>query len=186
MCNNYAQHVPANALARPFADDGGLPLLFESGIPNLEPRDEIWISDTAPVVVVREAGPTLISAPWAWKGAHGKPVFNFRSEGRNFGGSQRCLIPADGFYEGTKKTTKWRFAMVGQPWFWIAGIVREGAFTMLTVEPGPDIVPYHGRQVVVLPPTAGRAWLDLTAAASTLLAPSPAGTLTATQVWPPI
>ena len=38
--------------------------------------------------------------PWAWKGAHGKPVFNFRSDGRSFAKSRRVLIPADGFDEG--------------------------------------------------------------------------------------
>lgn len=183
MCNNYALHVPANVLAEVF-DDGGQTLVFDGGVPNLEPRDEIWIGDTAPIVISRDNSPTLINAPWAWKGAHGNPVFNFRSEGRRFGGSQRCLIPADGFYEGTKKTTKWRFSMAERPWFWVAGVVRDGAFAMLTTEPGPDIVPYHSRQIVVLAPEQGRDWLDLIRPEADLLAPAPAGTLVPTQVWP--
>ena len=88
--------------------------------------------------------------PWAWKTPRGKPVFNFRSEGRRFGKSDRCLIPADGFYEFTaprdakqRLKDKHLFTLRDQPWFWIAGIVKHGAFTMLTVEPGPDIAPYH-------------------------------------------
>jgi putative SOS response-associated peptidase YedK len=32
----------------------------------------------------------------------------------------------------------------------VAGIVKEGAFTMLTTEPGEDMRPYHDRQIVVL------------------------------------
>lgn len=184
MCNNYAQHVPANAIAAAF-DDGAAPLLFEAGVPNLEPRDDIRITDRAPIVVARSAGPTLTIAPWSWTGAHGKPVFNFRSEGRSFSGTQRCLIPADGFFEGSKKATKWRVSMAGQPWFWIAGVVRDGAFAMLTTEPGPDIAPHHSRQVVVLRPSAGREWLDLLKPEGEVLAPSPGGTLVARQVWPP-
>ena len=34
---------------------------------------------------------------WAWPGPRGAPVFNFRSEGRDFSHSDRVLILADGF-----------------------------------------------------------------------------------------
>lgn len=94
-------------------------------------------------------------------------MFNFRSDGRSFANSLRCLIPADGFFEftapeaGQKRKTKWRFTLAGQPFFWIAGLVKAGAFAMLTTEPGPDIAPYHDRQIVVLRPEEGAAWLHL-------------------------
>lgn len=42
------------------------------------------------------------------------PVFNFRSEGRDFSWAHRCLVPASGFYEftGSKySNTKHRFAL---------------------------------------------------------------------------
>jgi putative SOS response-associated peptidase YedK len=51
------------------------------------------------------------------------------------------------------------------------------AFTLLTTEPGPDVVPYHNRQVAVLPPASWRAWLDHAAPARELLKPLLAGTL---------
>src|SRR5690606_39694223 len=112
-----------------------------------------------------------------------KPVFNFRSDGRSFAGSRRVLIPADGFYEFTtptdpkqKRKDRWLFTLAGETWFWIAGIVRDGAFTMLTTEPGPDVKPYHDRQVVVIPPREALAWLDLTRPEKELLRPLPAGT----------
>jgi hypothetical protein len=35
-------------------------------------------------------------------------------------------------------------------------------FTMLTTAPGPDVVPYHDRQVAVLPPADWLAWINLT------------------------
>lgn len=83
---------------------------------------------------------------WAWKSPTGKPVFNFRSDGRSFANSVRCLIPADGFYEFTEpkaqgKKTKWLFTMAGQPWFWIAGIIKDGAFAMLRPNQAPTSRP---------------------------------------------
>jgi putative SOS response-associated peptidase YedK len=65
----------------------------------------------------------------------------------------------------------------------IAGLWREGSdgeppsFTMLTTEPGPDIAPYHDRQVVVLRPGDWAHWLFLTRTEEELLRPLPAGSL---------
>ena len=115
-------------------------------------------------------------------------MYNFRSEGREFS-SGRCLILADGFYEFTaaadpkrKRKDRWLFTSRGEPMLGIAGLVRSvpelgEAFTMLTTEPGPDVAPYHSRQVAVLPPTAWRGWLDHEIPAGDLLAPLPAGSL---------
>jgi putative SOS response-associated peptidase YedK len=46
---------------------------------------------------------------------------------------------------------------------------------MLTTEPGPDVAPYHNRQVVVLARKDWPAWLYLTKPEAELLKPSPAG-----------
>jgi putative SOS response-associated peptidase YedK len=64
----------------------------------------------------------------------------------------------------------------------IAGLLRDSAglgeaFTMLTTEPGPDVAPYHGRQVAVLAPDRWRDWLAYAQPASALLGPAPEGTL---------
>lgn len=53
--------------------------------------------------------------------------------------------------------TKWRFTLSGQPFFWGAGLIKDGAFATLTTEPGEDIVPYQDRQIVVLRPEDGAA-----------------------------
>jgi putative SOS response-associated peptidase YedK len=72
------------------------------------------------------------------------------------------LIPADGFCEFTepadkkkRRKDKWLFTKVSERWFCIAGIWRADkdvgeAFTMLTMPPGPDIAPYHDRQIAIL------------------------------------
>jgi putative SOS response-associated peptidase YedK len=58
----------------------------------------------------------------------GTPVFNFRSEGRHFANSNRCLSPASAFFEFTGKKypkAKHRFALKGSPITAIAGLWRE-------------------------------------------------------------
>lgn len=55
---------------------------------------------------------------------------------------------------------------------------------MLTTEPGPDIAPYHSRQVVVLRPGDWAAWLSLTKPEAELLQPLPAGSLGVETVRP--
>ncbi|WP_449252674.1 SOS response-associated peptidase family protein [Brevundimonas naejangsanensis] len=145
------------------------PLVFPNGVPNFGATASIRIGDRAPVIWAGADGPEVRMTPWAWKGPGGRPVFNFRSDGRDFSNSLRCVIPADGFFEftepeaGQKQKTKWRFGLAGQTNFWIAGLVKEGAFAMLTTEPGPDIAPYHDRQIVLLPQGEALDWLDLRA-----------------------
>ncbi|TCU33116.1 SOS response associated peptidase (SRAP) [Rhizobium azibense] len=111
-------------------------------------------------------------------------MFNFRSEGRHFGGSHRCLIPASAFFEFTGKKypkAKHRFALKGAPFMAIAGVAPRGepppAFTMLTTGPGPDVAPCHNRRVVALQPENWSAWIDLTKPEAELLRPLPEGSL---------
>ncbi len=189
MCNLYTQSKSVDEVARLFRDMQ-IPLSFPEGAPNLAPRD---IAITDPGVIVRrasEAGDAynLLVRRWSWPGAGGKPVYNFRSDGREFD-SGRCLIVADGFYEFTapsepkqKRKDRWLFTFADGEALGIAGLVRTDprvgeAFTMLTTEPGPDVAPYHSRQIAVLPPSAWKAWLDYSSSAADLLKPLPAGTL---------
>ena len=194
MCNLYTQSKSVDEVAQLFRDLD-LPLSFPDGIPNLQPKD-ICITDPAPIVrrnASDEKRHELIVRRWSWPGNNGKPVYNFRSEGRDFN-SQRCLIVADGFYEFTtpadpkqKRKDRWLFTSASEPMLGIAGLMRDApgageAFTMLTTEPGPDVAPYHGRQVVVLPMAEWRGWLDYSAAAKDVLKPLPAGSLKVRQV----
>jgi len=188
MCSDYRliERVPAEELF----DDLQVP----EGIPNFEPRSDIRITDRAPIVRRDKANAVeLVQRRWSWPGPGGKPVYNFRSEGREFN-SGRCLILADGFYEFTphtdpksKRKHKWLFTMRGSPWFAIAGLWRNDAavgeaFTMLTCGPGPDVAPYHDRSIVVLPPVQWARWLDTSIPASDLLKPAAAGSLNVEQV----
>ena len=192
MCNLYTQTKSVDEVARVFRDLQ-LPIGFPEGAPNLQSKD-IAITDPGPIVrATPDGGFELVVRRWSWPGPSGKPVYNFRSEGREFS-SGRCLIVADGFYEFTtptdprqKRKDRWLFTSVAEPLIGIAGLVRDApgigeAFTMLTTEPGPDVAPYHGRQIAVLPMADWRAWLDYSQPANALLRPLPAGSLEVSQV----
>jgi putative SOS response-associated peptidase YedK len=198
MCNLYSNKVAPDAIALAF-EQLRIPLGFPEGMPNLEPRDEIRITDRAPIVRwnVGEGKSELVQRRWSWPGPGGKPVYNFRSDGReftNFDKGGRCLIVTDGFYEfttprekrGDKRKDRWLFTMPGRDWFAIAGLWRTTdvgeAFTMLTTEPGPDVAPYHHRQVAVLAHESWGQWLDGSGSARDLLGPCPAGTLDVRKV----
>jgi len=189
MCNLYTQSKSPDKIGRLFREQQ-ISLRFPEGIPNLQPRD-IRITDPAPIVRP-SPGPDgsfdLVIRRWSWPGPGGKPVYNFRSDGREFS-SGRCVIIADGFYEFTtpgdpkqKRKDRWLFSRPGGELIGIAGLLRDDpgrgeAFTMLTTEPGPDVAPYHGRQVAVLRPDQWKPWLNYAQPASELLGPAPVGTL---------
>lgn len=161
-----------------------IPLGWAGGAPNLEPRDSIRPSDPGVVILGKEGGAELRQLPWGFTNVRGgRPVINFRSEGRRFG-QGRCLVLADGFYEFTgdkSPKSKWLFTIEQRPFFAIAGLVRDERFTMLTTGPGPDIAPYHDRQIVILQRKDWRAWLD-PEAPQPPLEPCPAGTFQVTQL----
>lgn len=195
MCNDYRLKVDVDAIASDFADLK-IKVRFDEGRPNIQSRDDIKITDVAPIVTTIEGARgegNLIQRRWSWPGANRKPVYNFRSEGREFG-SHRCLILADGFYEFTdpadpkkKRKNKWLFTKRDEPLFCIAGIWRETAevgeaFTMLTMGPGPDIQPYHDRQIVILEREAWADWLDPSVPAKSLIRPLAPGSLVVEQV----
>ena len=151
MCNDYRLEVDIASIAEDF-ESLQIKIKMPEGTPNVPAREDIKITDMAPILrsVEGERGiGELVNRRWSWPGPRGKPVYNFRSEGRAFS-SHRCLILADGFYEFTdpadpklKRLDKWLFTMRDHPWFCIAGIWRESAaceaFTMLTCAPAPDV-----------------------------------------------
>ncbi len=191
MCNEHRRLVALGQIPEDFSHTR-IPLIFPEGLPNLAPLDSISITD--PTAIIRmdrdSANAELVVRRWSWPGPGGKPVFNYRSEGREFPNG-RCLIVADGFYEytapkepGRKRKDRWLFTMPDQPWFGIAGLWRNSdvgeACTMLTTEPGPDVAPYHNRQIIVFGRDQWADWLNPSVPAAELLKPSHAGTFEVT------
>jgi putative SOS response-associated peptidase YedK len=188
VCNLYRIEKNPDAIRRLFAEVQ-IRLTFPEGIPNFQPRD-VRISEQAPIVRFNPAQGVaeLIERRWSWPAPGGKPVFNMRSDGREFS-RDRCLVMIDGFYEFTtaadpkqKRKDRWLFEPV-EGEIAIAGVIRKTpdvgeAFTMLTVPPGPDIARYHNRGVALLSPPQWRAWLDGSAKSVEMLGPAVEGSLT--------
>lgn len=271
MCNEVARRTSLGLMREDF-NQLRIPLSLPDGAPNLGEAPSIRITDTSVIVRASQDGivhaaPRDGAAPadesasefemvqrrWSWVGASangrpGKPVYNYRSEGRRFGNSApgetgygRCLIPLDGFYEFTDggdvvgavsgdvssgaptlslpldeppappakgagakaRKAKWLFTLAPDTaWnpraraapglFAVAGLWRAGvdlgkagtgeAWTMLTCAPGPDIAPYHSRQIVLMPRDRWADWLAGEVPAADLIALTPAGMLRVERV----
>lgn len=191
MCNDYGNRVGYREYVDAFSHIR-LPVVFPrpQDAPNLEPREEIWPTDPAMVIRPAEGGVELVVMRWGLAPGRPKapPVINMRSEGRSFE-KNRALIPASHFFEftGSKSPkTRWRFEKAGEDWFCFAGLIGRGvtkegepveAFSLLTTEPGPDVKPYHDRQVAILERSQWAPWLE-GAPAKELLKPLPEGSLT--------
>lgn len=193
MCNDYEQHVRYAEYQRAIR-------ALELSTPDAESAsdlpfaDDIKIGDTGPVLRAEGNGVRLTLMRFGWPPPRPKagPVFNFKSDGRDFSDSRRCIIVLSGFFEFTGSKypkAKHRFSLKDSPVMGIAGLWSEGedgslGFTMLTTAPGPDIEPYHDRQVCVLHPRDWAAWLFLSKPQDELLRPLPAGTLAVETVRP--
>lgn len=184
MCNAYEQQV-THADYRKAIE--ALELAASSKDDALDTSGEVRIGDMGPVLRAAGNGVELVLMRFGWPPPRPKagPVFNFKSDKRSFADSRRCVIVLSGFFEftGTKyPKAKHRFSLKGSPVMGIAGLWSEDeagalSFTMLTTAPGPDIEPYHDRQVCVLSHTDWAHWLFLSKPQEELLRPLPAGTL---------
>jgi len=192
MCNDFGNDIPYSEYLAAFSQTR-IPVKWPPAAPNVEPRDDIWPTDPAPVIRHLEDGRNEFAVlRWGFPAAKpkGAPIINFRSEGRRFPVG-RCVVPASHFFEFTGKKTpksKWKFTKVGEDWFCFAGLWRPlptgdgDAFTLLTAAPGQDVAPIHDRQMIVLEREDWAAWLDLTKPEAALLRFLPAGASRVEQV----
>lgn len=192
MCNDFGNHVAYAEYAEALRHLG-LPIVSPSAAPNLEPKEDIWPSEVATVFRRQGEGVERARLGWGFEPSNPKrrTVINFRSDGRSFANSRRCLVPASHFFEfkGLKAPkSKFKFTLRDEPWFCFAGLWSPGApgkgeaFTLLTTKPGPDVAPIHSRQMVVLKRQDWKSWLDLSKPEDELLKALPAGNLVVEQV----
>ena len=87
--------------------------------------------------------------------------------------ANRCIIPADGFYEWQKKGNSkipHRFTLADDSLFALAGLWDEwvdrgtgeiiSSFTIITVAPNPLVEPVHNRMPAILRSEDEKRWLD--------------------------
>ena len=197
MCNRYANRVSYRQYVEEFSETR-IPLVspLPSSAPNLEPRDNIFPTERAPVLRPVDGGLELAELrwgliPWFHKGPvkQWKPLTtNARSETitttpsfRSAFLRRRCLIPASSFYEWTgekRGKTKWSLRIEGADWFCFAGVwdrahTADGeieSYALVTAPPSPSFEKYHDRQPLILRREEYTAWLDSPAAAQDLFA----------------
>jgi putative SOS response-associated peptidase YedK len=182
MCNEFRFEDSLDDILQAFSELR-IEIDWEGGRPNIESRASIRPTDPAFLLMGREGGGArLAERRWGFPGQRG-PIINFRSDGRVFK-QGRCLVPVSGFYEFTgakAPKSKWLFTASDGAFLGVAGLIRDERFTLLTCPPGPDMTPYHDRQIAILPRADWAAWLDWTRPAPAI-SPLPSRSLAVTQV----
>ncbi|MCX6650437.1 MAG: SOS response-associated peptidase [Methanomassiliicoccales archaeon] len=136
------------------------------------------------VVIVRESPNSLrwmrwgLVPRWAKGEEFGLKLINVRAESvldkpmfKPLLSSQRCLVPATGFYEWSKLGTKKRpfnFRLKGQDFFAMAGIYdvwrKDGkeliTCSIITTQANEEVAKVHDRMPVILSRSSEESWLS--------------------------
>ena len=86
--------------------------------------------------------------------------------------TQRCLVPANGFYEWKQEGSKkipYFFEIKDRPLFAFAGLYDNNSYTIITTEPNAEVLPIHHRMPVILTENNESVWLDPAASSSVLI-----------------
>jgi len=132
-----------------------LPVIFANGA-RFESQNMIWGWKTAwsKQLLINAQAELILSKP-AFKAALG----------------QRCLIPADGFYEWTADKTPVRFTRADQEPFCFGGLWQAGEptesrpggsgrqFLILTTQPNSSVAPVHNRMPLIVRQQQYGDWL---------------------------
>jgi putative SOS response-associated peptidase YedK len=206
VCNRYTQKQELHKLKDRFR--------FRTALEELRPRFNLAPSQPAPVIVAN--GERLLDLyrwglipSWAKDPKVGYKMMNARAETvaelpayRRPFQRQRCLVPADGFFEwkpdpinpeNAPKTPMYitlaseePFAFGGLWDVWKDAQAREiSSFTIITTEPNDLIQPIHNRMPAILKRKDEDVWLDPAARPEHLrglLAPYPSDEMTAYPV----
>ena len=203
MCGRYTSRTPAADLAEYFGVD-------EVVAPELGERYNVAPTDETYAVAESKEGRRLgtfrwgLVPFWAKDPKGGAKMINARAEGlldkaafRRPFERRRCIIPADGFYEwervSSKKKQPWYITRVDGKPMAFAGMWEswrpvkdsdEGKIrscVIITGEPNEKVAQLHDRMPVMLPRETWDFWLDPTnddvAALQALLVPAPASLL---------
>jgi putative SOS response-associated peptidase YedK len=169
--------------------------------PELGPRYNIAPMQSSPIVIAEGSGRTLHTArwglvpPWSRDLSPGAGMINAPAETfeekpayRTAFDSQRCLVPANGFYEWQTKGAKKQpykialrqSALIAFAGLWARWTPENGdpveTFTILTTRASKLVSEVHDRMPVIIAPADYQRWLTAPAAvAKRLLLPFAAG-----------
>ena len=168
MCGRYTLSSDVKTLQTRFS--------LKAAPQELTPRYNLAPGQNAPVIACRN-GYRMgmfkwgLTPKWARDASIGARMISARAETiaekpayRKPFASQRCLVPADGFYEwkraGAKARIPYHFTLKGGGPFAFAGLWDNGTFTIVTTAPNALLKPVHDRMPVILTPEGESLWLD--------------------------
>lgn len=140
-------------------------------------RRDIYPSETAPVLVRNEKDSgrdrqvRFEWMRWGFPGTDGKTlIINARAESaversmfRYKIWTNRCAIPAAGFYEWNRQKEKCEFSGAEQDEIFLAGFYGEfegeNRFVILTTEANSSVAPVHSRMPLVLEREEVKCWI---------------------------
>lgn len=179
MCGRYSQTHPDADIAERFT----LAFSGDQAIRS-QPRYNMAPTQPVPVIVRTPAGRIMSFHTWGlvppWATVNTPRPINARSATvahnpmfRRAIRQQRCLVPADGFYEWRKQEsgkTPMRFTLNNEGLFAFAGIYEYGPATengqpeasvcILTTRPNALVAPVHDRMPVILRRKLEDLWLN--------------------------
>lgn len=126
------------------------------------------VAPTQTVAVIRQQMPDLAEeCIWGFTNPKtGAPIINARSETlnerpmfRNLLNANRCLIPADGFYEW-KGRQPYYFQTLEKQIFAFAGLWREDRCVIITRAADQNMRGIHDRMPVIIPSRHWNTWLN--------------------------
>jgi len=126
------------------------------------------IAPTQKVAVIRQDHPSCaMEFTWGFENPRsGTPIINARSETlterpmfKDLLLGNRCLIPADGFYEWKGKQPYY-FQLPGKDLFGFAGLWRSGQCVIITRAADSNMQGIHDRMPVIFPRDRWASWLD--------------------------
>jgi len=124
MCNDFGNRIPYDDYLRAFSQTR-IPVHWPKAASNLEPRDDIWPTDTAPVIRQTDVGHEFIQLRRGFPPAtlKGSPIINFRSEKRRFpvGRCRHCIFSSSPARSRRRPSGN---SKAGEPWFCFAGLWR--------------------------------------------------------------
>lgn len=149
------------------------------------PRDEVFPSDGAPVLVLREGKVVPAVMGWGFPGMQGgRNVINARAETaeerpmfRDGVAARRCVVPATGFYEWDADKRRYLFRMPARTELYMAALYGvfggEARYCILTTQANASVAPVHHRMPLVLRAQEVRPWLEDEQTARRLLHETP-------------
>jgi putative SOS response-associated peptidase YedK len=177
MCARFTQHHSPARITERFA-----PVTLELSLPpryNIAPQQTITVVMQTGVERVADGMTWGLVPFWAKGPQSSQPLINARAESlgakpvfRRSLQSQRCLIPADGFFEWTGPANRRQpvyFHLRGQELFAFAGIWALGqdgpgqnqrTCALITVPPNSLVAPVHNRMPAILRPEDESLWLN--------------------------